>query len=148
MKAETHPKFAQPYCVMTGSLPCRKRSKRFGLVGVTSSQHSTSFCATLPSSARVSLLSSPNPFDVDAQPISFQSSVRRPRGSLVAERSKVYEQSPSEPVAEYALSDSEDELENMDSRVIKITSEDPMAAARAAAILRLVRNFLPPSKPF
>ena len=98
--------------------------------------------------AQVSLLSSPNPFDVDAQSISFQSSVRRPRGSLVAERSKVYEQSPSEPVAEYALSDSEDELENMDSRVIKITSEDPMAAARAAAILRLVRNFLPPSKPF
>lgn len=41
------------------------------------------------------------------------------------------------------LSDSSDESEPLDAGVIKITSDDPLAAARAAAILRLVRASLP-----
>ncbi|KAH8083284.1 hypothetical protein BXZ70DRAFT_900722, partial [Cristinia sonorae] len=84
-------------------------------------------------------LTSPNPFDVahdfeetaSPHPIS-----RRPLGSLVASRSQIFEQTVAESVAEYDVSD-DDDLEDMDLKVIKITSEDPLAAARAAAILRL-----------
>ncbi|TCD68152.1 hypothetical protein EIP91_011430 [Steccherinum ochraceum] len=93
--------------------------------------------------ARFSLFGSPNPFDLNAQArldaIAQHSPVPRPRGSLVAERSRIYEQSPlGSAVPEYVVVEEEDDdLEDLDERVIKITSEDPRAAARAAAILRL-----------
>ncbi|THH31441.1 hypothetical protein EUX98_g2763 [Antrodiella citrinella] len=86
--------------------------------------------------SKFSIYSSPNPFDPDG-------SVRRPRGSFVAERSKLYEETPVTSAAGYAVEyavdedDDDEELEDMDANVIKITSEDPRAAARAAAILRL-----------
>lgn len=82
--------------------------------------------------ARVSLRSPSNPFQPDTPTPNNGGS-----GAVRLEHSP----SPQQRVMvdeDEAIGESDSEDEEMDEKVIKITSDDPRAAARAAAILRLV----------
>lgn len=99
--------------------------------------------------AQVHLQSSPNPFRLTSQSPVDRPQVPRSRVQAAKEKlmASAEKSSPGRSPVELSLADNagddDDEGDSGELEVeplVKITSEDPLAAARAAAILRLVSN--------
>ena len=97
-----------------------------------------------PAFARVHIGSSPNPFRPSLQSPAVRPQVSRVQAAKEKLMASIEKSSPGRSPVELSLADNAGDEDDpgesiVDPNVVKITSDDPLAAARAAAILRLVR---------